>query len=187
MTANYFNSQVDDWSNWARQTNPPQYDVALLKIWIQFERFLSKSFLTFAIGEKSDQGYAPDLKLKFENEEHFNKFMRAKSKSYIDYLPLIESHSDLLFVQNPFAFIFEDATFRAVYEDVKSIRNYMVHESTESKTKLIKRIYSGDATQFKEPNEYLSSSKRKPRIKNFTYLTEKLKEICELIESPPSN
>ena len=40
MTTTEIRNTITTWSNWASDPHIQRYDIALLKIWIQFERFI---------------------------------------------------------------------------------------------------------------------------------------------------
>ena len=93
MTTNEIKSSITTWNNWASNPHVQRYDIALLKIWIQFERFLSELIITYSTGQPSETGYSPNLKIRFQNEEQFNAFMREGNKKYVEYLGKIEKLS----------------------------------------------------------------------------------------------
>ena len=133
MTTNEIKSSITTWNNWASNPHVQRYDIALLKIWIQFERFLSELIITYSTGQPSETGYSPNLKIRFQNEEQFNAFMREGNKKYVEYLGKIEKLSKHIFINNPFDIIFLDATNKTAYEQLKALRNYIAHESGEAK------------------------------------------------------
>ena len=46
MTTNEIKTTITTWNNWASNPHVQRYDIALLKIWIQFERFISELIIT---------------------------------------------------------------------------------------------------------------------------------------------
>ena len=72
MTLNDIESSINEWTNWANENE--NYDIALLKIWIVFEKYLGEVFLNYSLGNPSEQGGYPQLKLQFEDENHFNAY-----------------------------------------------------------------------------------------------------------------
>lgn len=90
MIANDIINTVEQWTNWARQSPDGRFDVALFKIWIQFEKFLAELFINYAIGNPSETGFVPNLKLHFRDETQLHAFLREGNRTYIEYLSKIE-------------------------------------------------------------------------------------------------
>ena len=86
MVSNDVNKAISEWTVWAAKPEVQRYDIALLKIWIQFERFVGELFVTYATGNTSEKGYCPKLKIKFQDEEQFNAFMRDGTNYHHIYL-----------------------------------------------------------------------------------------------------
>lgn len=61
MTTTEIRNTITTWSNWASDPHIQRYDIALLKIWIQFERFISELIITYSTGHSSEKGYLPTL------------------------------------------------------------------------------------------------------------------------------
>ena len=76
MTTNEIKTAIMTWNDWASNPHVQRYDIALLKIWIQFERFISELLITYSTGQPSEMGYLPTLKIQFQDEEQFNAFIR---------------------------------------------------------------------------------------------------------------
>ncbi len=186
MVSNDVKQAISDWTAWAVAPGVQRYDIALLKIWIQFERFLGSLFVTYATGKTSETGYAPQLKLQFIDEEHFNVFMREGNKKYVEYLDKIEKLSAHVFKDNPFDPILLDADIKPAFEQMKSIRNYIAHESGESKRKVINTCFSGDDRHFMEPNAYLLSREPTTGDTYYTYYTSIIGNVVDLLISDPN-
>ena len=186
MTTNEIKTTITTWNNWAGNPHVQRYDIALLKIWIQFERFISELIITYSTGQPSEMGYLPTLKIRFQDEERFNAFMREGNKKYVEYLSKIEKLSKHIFIDDPFDVIFLDATNKPAYEQLKALRNYIAHESGEAKSKLINLCFSGNANNFLEPNNFLLTRERSTRNTYYTYYTTIIQNIVELLVDPPS-
>ena len=98
------------------------------------------------------------------------------NKKYIDYLSKITNLSKHFFKDNPFSLILEEAENKTAIEQIKSIRNYVAHESGEalSKMKTICNINSN----FSNVNDFLKSFKKNT---GQTYYTNIINNIVELI------
>lgn len=176
---------ITTWTEWASKPDVQRYDIALFKIWIQFEKFLSNLFLSYATGNPSETGYVPPLNLQFKSEEQFNAFMVDGNKKYIEYFDKIEKLSKHIFVVNPFDILLSDAKYKPVVQEVRALRNYIAHESGEAKRKVINACFSGNERRFVDPNEYLKSRERETRNTYYTYYTTCIAEMVDiLIEAP---
>lgn len=185
MTTNDIEQVITSWNGWAGNPEVKRYDIALLKIWIQFERFLSELIVLYATGQPSEKGYIPELKVQFQDEEQFNAFLREGNKKYVEYLGKIEKLSKHIFVKNPFDVIFLELENKTAYEQMKALRNYIAHESGEAKSKLIRSCFNGDARKFLEPNEFLLTKEKTTKLSYYTYYVTKVKQIVELLVEPP--
>ncbi len=172
---------IDTWVRWASEKKI--YDIALLKIWIQFEKYLGQLFTSYCLGDKSETGFQPLLKIQFQDESQFNAFMREGNKTYIEYLGRIEVLSKHIFEINPFDIILA-TDYKTDFEQMKYLRNYIAHESEESRRKLLNKCFDGQEANFKEPNDYLGSFIKSENKIYFTYYTERIKNIIELLDSP---
>ena len=186
MTSKEVMLAITEWSSWASQPEVKRYDIALLKIWIQLERFLSDLFLQYATGKTSERGYVPNLILKFISEEQFNAFMREGNRQYIDYLDKIEKLSKHIFEDNPFEILTSDAEIKPAFEQIKAIRNYTAHESVSAKRKYINACFCGDERKYKEPNEYLQLKEETTKTPYFSYYVSIISQIIEWVISDPT-
>ncbi len=185
MVSSDVNKAISEWTTWAAKPEVQRYDIALLKIWIQFERFIGELFMTYATGNPSERGYSPELKIKFQDEEQFNAFMREGTKKYIEYLDKIEKLSSHIFKTNPFDVILLDADIKSSFEQMKVIRNYIAHESGEARRKFINTCFSGNEKNFVEPNDFLKSREKTTKDTYYTYYMKTIKTILDfLIEDP---
>lgn len=185
MVSSDVNKAISEWTTWAAKPDVQRYDIALLKIWIQFERFIGEMFMIYATGNPSERGYSPELKIKFQDEEQFNAFMREGKKKYIEYLDKIEKLSSHIFKTNPFDVILLDADIKTSFEQMKTIRNYIAHESGEARRKLVNICFSGNEKKFVEPNEFLKSREKTTKDTYYTYYMKIIRTILELLIEDP--
>lgn len=186
MTTNDIIKAISNWTNWAQNSPNKCYDFALLKIWIQFEKYMGEIFVTYAIGGKSEFDYSPQLKLQFEDEEHLNAFLRDNNKTYVDYIKQIQKLSKHIFVNDPFDVIFLDVTNYNVFNQIIAIRNYIAHESGEAKAKMIKQCFNGAASKFKDPCSYLLTKEKTTNSTYYTFYVNSIKTMAVLLSNPPS-
>lgn len=186
MTTNDILTSITDWTNWASNPQNKRYDIALLKIWIQFEKFISELFVLYATGDTSESGFKPNLKLQFQSEEQLNVFLKEGHKTYIEFPTQIKKLSKHIFDNNPFdTAIFLDVNNWKAYNEIIAIRNYIVHESGESKEKYLKTCFANNEVNFKEPNDFLQSKKKQSNNTNYTYYIDSIRAMCSILISPP--
>lgn len=185
MTTNDIQNAISTWTSWATANSNSRFDIALLKIWIQFEKFTAELFVNYATGIPSEEGYSPTLNLQFSSAEQLNVFLREGTKKYVDYPRQIEKFSKHIFTNDPFSVIFQDTDNKSAYDQIVAIRNYIAHESAEAKIKMTKLCFSGNESKFKEPNEYLKSIPQGQNQSYFTYYTQKIHDITTLLVNPP--
>ncbi len=187
MTKADITQAVNEWTNWANQESCKRYDIALLKIWIQFEKYLAEMFINYATGGTSEEGFKPRLRLHFDNEEHLNAFLRNENRTYIEYPPRIKSLSKHIFTDDPFdVAIFSDAKNSQIYNNIIAIRNYVAHESGEAKRKYIACCCNNDQSRFKEPNEWLQEKKKGTGQTNYSIYIEAIKAMVDILVDPPT-
>ena len=161
---------------------PMLYEASFFKIYVKFEVYLSCIFKDYCIGKENSKGYCPERKLAFIDEEHLNAVLKGE-KQYIDYLKKIESLSKHIFIDNPFNVIFDVAEFWDAMNKMMVLRNYIAHESPESRTRYIRTCLAGGA--YIEPYDYLIKKNRGNPKSNYTIFIEKIIEISDLVlESP---
>lgn len=185
MVTNDIYETITTWTEWAADPNNNRYDIALLKIWIQFEKFLGELFITYATGNTSEMGFCPDLKLRFVDESQLNAFLRDGNRTYIEYPTQIKKLSKHIFENDPFDIIFVDSTNSTAYSQIITIRNYIAHESGESELKMIKSCFGGRQDHFKEPNDYLLSKEKTTNTTYYTYYTNIIKNVVALLVNLP--
>ena len=187
MTKQALNQSISDWINWANKADCQRYDIALLKILIQFDRFLTDLFIDYSTGKSSETGYKPNHKLQFQDEEHLNVFLRSENKTYIEYPSRIKLLSKHIFIDSPFEkAIFSDANNNVVYGNIVSIRNYVAHESGEAQSKYIRCCYGGDESKFKEPNDYLQDKRKGSGQTHFSEYIKAIQDMATILIDPPS-
>ena len=173
--------KITEWINWTSTHN--QYDISLFKIWINFEKYYSEMFRIYAIGGSSEDGYTPIRRLSFDSDEQFNAFLKNSNSTFIDYTKQIPALSPFIFNPNPFDFLTSDLIYHAVFDEVSKIRNFIAHESPESKKKLQSLPQFKDE-YFNDFNKYLKLNKKNHRETIYSYYVEKIKEMAELISNP---
>lgn len=57
MVTNDILNAITLWTDWANKPENKRYDIALFKIWIQFEKFMADLFINYATGNSSEVGF----------------------------------------------------------------------------------------------------------------------------------
>lgn len=181
MTIQKFKEQIDFWSEWANCENNQRYDISLMKIYVQFEKFISELFIDYCLGKQSEKKYEPNRLLEFNNLDQLNKVLCYNS-NHINYVKVIEHISGNLFDPDPFDILKTDSIYVNSIREVFLIRNFVAHESIESKGKYIKTCLKGE---YIEPSDYLLlHHKKKTGPSNFTTYCKDLLDVAKLLVDP---
>lgn len=180
-------NEINLWNNEFKlgtKINDKLYEIAIFKIFVKFELFLSKMFVLYSTGKASSMGYIPKRKLLFIDEQHLNYILNDKNKGYINYIEKIKTISEHIFEdnKNPFDLIFQDSNYYNYFNQIQAIRNYIAHESQESRKKYIKSVLNNK--DFIEPYIHLKKINRKFSKSYYSLYVEKIKEMSEIIIDP---
>ena len=178
---------IQNWND-ILKNNSNLCDIALFKIYIQLEKYFTDTFYWYACGKKNESGtYTPDRKLNFIDDTHLNSVLTSLTpRNHIDYLFTIGQISKHIFNINkdPFGVIFQDINYNDVYIKVKSIRNYVAHESPEAKSKYIKSCLGNNKDKFEEPYKYLQRKNPITDTSNYDYYITRISEMCRILDDP---
>ena len=89
----------------------------------------------------------------------------------------------VIFVDNPFNVIFDVADNATYINQMMALRNYIAHESSESRSKYIQTCLSNKA--FVEPCDFLMSKNKKNSRSYYTIYINKILQISDLILEKP--
>jgi len=160
------------------------YELSFLKIYLSWESFISRVFILYMIGEKTDSGYAPKRYVIPKDEDHAYSIIKS-GRSFPDWLNLefIREKSELFFENGkPFkTTIYPKANVREALQNMRTLRNAIVHASRESKEKYEKMLRNevGFASNM-VPGEFLSNMRtKKPQIPYIVYY----KKILEVVSN----
>ena len=181
MTIEEINNSIEYWSNWASIEENKRYDIALMKIWVQFEKFISDLFVNYSLGIPSENGYLPKRSLEFKSETQLNAFLRPENRTFIDYPSQIQKLSKYIFEKNPFDIIFLDSNNNVTYLNIMAIRNYVAHESGESREKLIKNLFANRADKFEEPSVFLLKKEKNSKITHYSFYVKFIRDTAQLL------
>ncbi|BCU63650.1 hypothetical protein F941_02923 [Acinetobacter bouvetii DSM 14964 = CIP 107468] len=159
------------------------YELAFFKIFIKFEKFLSDCFEMYSIGEKSIYGYCPERKLEFLDLEHLYKVIKKPNTSFVNQYDIIKKTSECFFIDDPFSIINKDSNYTTIINEMKTIRDYIAHESNSARNKYETNVLKDKG--FIEPFEHLKRNHRKKNISYYTYYIKSIVEISKYIINQP--
>ena len=182
MNVNEIKQKIEELNDWARNTDC--YDIALFRIWLIFEKCLIEKFIQYSIGETGGI-QSITYKIRFLDKEHLSYFLKG-DRTFVEYLGKIEKLSKHIFENNPFTIIIDDATYSKVYNELKTIRNHVAHDSDESRTKFFKDcLFSKTSDENLGVNEYLKRNTSRTNAKsNYSRLIEGVIHIVTFIDDP---
>lgn len=167
--------------------DPLIYESVFLKVYVKFELFISKIFTKYALGKTNENGFVPERKLCFSDEQQlFEVINGTTNKEYIDYLKVIQTIGNHIFQNNPFSVLFEIAEYNTILRQCIAIRNCIAHESDSSKKKY-QECCLVVTKPYVDPGVYLSSINKHTSKTYYTFYVSKLIEISELILDPVEN
>lgn len=180
-------NEIEFWDDQISKLNGEEsviYEIAFFKIFVKLELFLGDLFIHYSTGKMSEVGYIPARKLDFQDERHLKGVLKNGNSVYIDYLEKIKNISKHIFKDehNPFDLIFSDASYSGYYNQMKILRNYIAHESEESKQKYIKEVLNNRV--FIQPYKHLGKINRRYSKTYYTIYIEKIKQITEILLDP---
>jgi hypothetical protein len=173
---------IDEIAKWNKilktNSNKDLYELAFFKVFIKFEKFLSEAFENYSIGIQSDYGYCPERILNFLDVDHLYKTIKKDDK-YVNHYENIKKLSNCIFQDNPFEIITTDANYSTEINNMKTLRDYIAHESITSRNRFIKCLLNNKT--FISPNEFLLRKKKTIKISNYTYYTNIITEISDYL------
>ncbi|AKN33107.1 hypothetical protein Ccar_20570 [Clostridium carboxidivorans P7] len=168
-------------------SNNKLYELAFFKVFVKFDLFLTQLFVNYSVGKGSSKGYIPQRKLEFIDEKHLEGILINKRSSFIDYSEKIPQLSKYIFRDgnDPFSLVFSDSNFSTYYNKMKYIRNYIAHESNESKKKYHKSVIM-ETNSFIEPYVFLSKIDKKHSKTNYSVYISIIRDMTETLLDPTS-
>jgi len=121
--------------------NDKHIHFALLEIFIEFEKFLTSSFVGYALGDTGKDSFQPTKRVAFDDKIHLEGFLKCE-KPFIDYVKKIENIKKYIFLEAtcPFNKIFSTSEFTSAFKQIQTLRNLIAHQSEESKNKYISNV-----------------------------------------------
>lgn len=181
------NNEINYWNNYILSISEPNnklYELAFFKIFVKFELFLSNIFITYSIGTSSSAGYIADRKLEFKDEQHLKAILKSSNANFVNYAEKIPSISREIFAEekDPFSLIFRDLNINNDYKRMTVVRNYIAHESAESKKKY-KELFCLNSN-FIEPGDWLLKKPRGNKKTNYTIFIDTIEKMRDILIDP---
>lgn len=176
--------EIEFWKSKISPTNPEILELAFFKIFIKFEKFISDIFISYSIGNDSCENYCPNRKLNFTNEDHLNAVLKKENKSFVNHYDAVFKLSEHIFIDNPFEILSTDANFCSDILNMKTIRDYIAHESSHSRRLYYERVLNSQ--NFIKPYEFLNKKKKSKSISYYTHYIELMKTSTDYIIKGPA-
>lgn len=151
-------------------------EYAFFRVFIKFEKFFLEIFINYASGIKSSSDYIPNRKLNFSDSKHLKDTLNARFFNINNDLDnLIKNIFD---DDNPLSNFFIDTNY-SFFQRMITLRNYIAHESPESKMKYIQINLNNK--KFIEPSDYLKKNVSKSNhISNYSYFIQLVEYYSEI-------
>ena len=178
-------NEIELWKTKISENNPEMLELAFFKIFIKFEKFISDIFICYSIGNDSCENYCPNRKLNFNDENHLNALLKKENKSFVNHYDAVFKVSEYIFIDNPFEILSRDANFCSDILNMKTIRDYIAHESSHSTRLYCDRVLNSQ--NFIKPYEFLNKNKKGKAISNYTHYIELMINASDYIIKGPAN
>jgi hypothetical protein len=165
-------------------SNPKIIELAFLKIYVKFEQLLIEAFVHYATGGEGKNGYKPIRRLEFSDITHLEKVVKKTTDEFIDVKRIKQIARSVFDDNNPFTKFFDDAQADPLFQKMTVIRNYLAHESNDSRSKYNVSIMNAyNISVYEEPYTFLS----KENSKYYNLFVTTLKNYAGVIlECPPA-
>jgi len=172
-------NKIEEWEK-ELTDNSRHIHFALLEVFIEFEKFLTHAFISYALKEKGKNSFAPELRLQFDDKVHLQGLLQC-SKPYIDYIKKVKEVRKFIFKEStcPFHKVFSTADFNTNFLHIKIMRDFIAHQSEESKAKYVKTILNSG--RYIKVNTYLNTLSKHENISNYSRYINALKFYSEVI------
>jgi len=178
--------KIEEWNDKISK-NKELLEVALFKIFIEFEKFLTHAFLSYALGKEGKNNFSPILRINFEDKEQLQGILKCDNL-YIDYIKKIPKIKKFIFDESscPFHKVSLDPKFNTLFNEIQAIRNFFAHESEESKLKYKNNVLRAyNISTYIDINNFLSKT-NKQHISYYSLYVNAIKFYSEVICDPRS-
>lgn len=129
-------------------------EMAFFKVFVKFENFLTDAIMKYATGEYENQKKVK-RRLEFADSEHLMKTIRM---DYLDTGLTTRKLVNQLFKSDNRISFFFNSEHNDFFEKMKALRNYIAHESEESKRNYIRKTLNNH--DYMTPSEFLKYKNR---------------------------
>lgn len=157
--------------------DPSFLEIAFFKIFVKFENFITEIIIDYATKSVVNTSKV-ELRIEFADRDHFKKVTGLK---YLDTGKKTQELVDQIFMSSNNISMFFSSQDSQFFEEMKLLRNYIAHESEESKRKYINKTLNNHSG-FMEPNDFLKSIKRSENDSVYTKFVTMVLAYSELID-----
>lgn len=129
-------------------------EYAFFRVYIKFEVLFISLFYSYSVGRSSSSGHSPERKLKFQDEKHLKDTINVRYLGFDEKSRLKELISNV-FISDSVLENFFNSIHYDFFQKMMVLRNYIAHESLESRNKYIQTCLNNKA--YITPKEYLKS------------------------------
>lgn len=159
------------------------YELSFLKNFLSWEWFIEGTFILYMLGSKTNTGYRPEVYVRPKDQKHAYQFVK-EGRDYADWTsPDVVIRKSSLFFRDGEPY--KDALEPIIrdIQDMKTIRNAIVHISTESREKFETLIRSklGYARVAITPGEFLATTIKGKSLSYITYFRNQVEFASEKV------
>lgn len=172
-------NEIEKWKEKIKDNND-FLEIAFFKIFVKFENFITDIIIDYATGAVINKEKV-DLRISFEDRDHFKG---VTGVNYLDTSKKTKKLVENIFCENNKISFFFNSQDSGFFEEMKYLRNYIAHESKESKNRYINvtlNTYHLDG--FVEPNVFLRWKKTSERDTIYTKFIKLVLTYSEAIDS----
>lgn len=177
--------KIEEWQL-ELSTNDKHIHFALLEIFIEFEKFLANAFIEYSLGFSGKDNYLPERRITFADKRQLEGLLKC-DKQYIDYIKKIQEIKHHVFAENtcPFTKVFSTADFMTNFRQMQMLRNFIAHQSEESKNKYITKVLNSNGiSAYIKSDTFLKRISRSNSRTYYSMYIETLRFNSEIICNP---
>lgn len=169
---------INEIANWQVKISEDNtfLEIAFFKIFVKFENFITDIIINYATKSVENVNKV-ELRIAFDDREHFKNVIGI---SYLDTGVKTKKLVDQIFTANNHISFFFNSDESQFFEEMKCLRNYIAHESEESRTKYMRKTTK--TPNFIEPNDFLKSKKRRETDTMYTKFVNMVLKYAEYID-----
>lgn len=181
-------NKIDEW-NLEISQNDKHIHYGLLEIFIEFEKFLTESFIAYSLKDEGKNNFKPVLRINFIDEDHLFGLLKC-DKVYIDYIKKIQEVKKFIFeeISCPFNKVFSTSEFQTYFSQIKILRDFIAHQSKESKYKYLTKVLNPNGINtYIKADTFLKKINTNKSKSYYSIYIDSLKFYSEIICDPRVN